>query len=834
MSHSDNFAKNLLSLYRSELRAFLLDNGAGLSSVDQNAELLERALEQTGTLKIGFVGESQVGKSTLVNALLDKQALPSGGIGPLTSQATRVVHADENGLSVTYHAKKQLNQHAFAIARFLERRGDISRNGEVTVEEAESSVPEVDELSAPAQLLQLADFAEVDSDPLGRKEDLIRYMINQAKRILHFQNAVAESDPATDVTLLDGLRSALEQKFYASEEALAPYQRRISEVKALLGTSEEISQSSEGSAAAFNRALRLRAAGWMSPLVSELTLRLNSPILRSISLIDLPGIGVLNDPAGQEAECFVRTEGDALVIVFRNSGVTESVAELLERTGVITKLLFGGGGDVPPIQLVVAITHLDDVAHDRYRIMYQEAKDNEEPLPDRNAIFQQLSSEMSVAIRDMIGNALRSSKAFEDLPESHRASREKVIASLCSTMKVVCVASPDYLNLSQGIDEGMHFLSDAEATNIPDLRRHLASLGHGVATRRGQNIVQFERALNSALRDHLAAIAQMYEEGRGAAAQEFERFRIGLTAAAEPLRHQMHAYHGDSLSVLRNAMHVELQMLCKDAEIAGMKKLQRLTRDGRDKHYGSLRAALVRNGVWDRQEINYPESLTLAMVNSIASEWDTRIVSRVRTEVRTLADRDLKLVERLCETASALNARILAETSIDTQKRILQENSRTAVAWTKEQLEELRKNVSTSLREAIQKPIERACLKAIRAGAHAGTGAKNRILSAFEEGGSEAIEQARAQAEATLKKHYDSLLRRLDQEFLKDNHDPVQSALETLTGEQVTRARRSDAARKRVVKDKVREFTQRLRASDRDVSDSTLIALPTPEHVAPV
>lgn len=810
----DGYAQNLLELYRSDLRAFLADHKvANLSSLDQNAELLERALAQTGELRIGFVGESQVGKSTLVNALLDRQALPSGGIGPLTAQATRVSHADENGLSVTYHAKQQLHQHAFAIARFLERRGDIKRKGDSEGDEVAQPVADSDEPSPSARLLEAVESSETEGEAPSRKEDLGRYMLNQAKRILQAGNPdIVAADSVSDLVLLDGLRAILGQKLYGDEAALAPYHTRIAEVRALLGTHEDLSESSEGGPAPFNKALRLRAAGWMSPLVAELQLRLRSTMLKSLSLIDLPGIGVLNDPAGQEAERFVRTEGDALVIVFRNSGVTETVAELLERTGVITKLLFGGSDDVPAIQVVVAVTHLDDVAHSRYRELSAEAEENGEARPDRHALFQELSAEMSSKIREMIGDALRHSPAFDDLPEDQRATRHRVVASLCESMKVVCVASPDYLDLMLHRDDGGTFLKDPEATNVPDLRRHLVGLGHDAAHRRKQTILQFERTLSNALKDHLASIAQMYEEGRGAAAQEFERFRDELTKAAEPLRLDMRAYHGESIGVLRTAVKSELKMVCKDAEIAAMKKLQRLTREGRTLHYASLKAALMRNGVWDRRGVNYPESLTLTIVDSIASDWEPRVVEKVREEVRSLADRDLKLVERLCDAASQINAKILADSPIDMQKKILQSNSRTAVAWTKEQLEELRKNVSTSLRVAVQKPIERACAKAIRVGAHAGTGAKERILTAFEEGGQDAIELAREEAETVLKKHYDKLLRGLSEGFLKENHDPVQMALDALTGEQITRARRSDAARKRVVNEKVSDFTRRMRA----------------------
>ena len=94
----------LLRIYQDRVRPLLAEhNFPTLDSLDRSADLLQRALARRTRLNVGFVGESQVGKSTLINAMLERRALPSGGIGPLTAQATRVSYAAENALRVTYH-----------------------------------------------------------------------------------------------------------------------------------------------------------------------------------------------------------------------------------------------------------------------------------------------------------------------------------------------------------------------------------------------------------------------------------------------------------------------------------------------------------------------------------------------------------------------------------------------------------------------------------------------------------------------------------------------------------------------------------------------------------
>jgi len=805
----DHPAQELLGIYRREVREFLAEHEVtGLDALDQNAELLERALASGGGLKIGFVGESQVGKSTLINALLDRQALPSGGIGPLTAQATRVTYADENSFVVKYHGKQQLNRLAFGIARFLDLRGDLKQQGIVeglAVEEPDAGA--LDESPTLSTFTAAPEDGETDG---SHKGEMGRYMLDQARRILRSANMETNGDGQNDIALLNAIRNILGHKPIGDFPEVDGFAARIEEIQAILGKTEEASESSESGIGPFNRALRQRAAGWMSPLVAELHLRLRTETLRGLSLIDLPGIGVAGDPAGKEAESFVRTEGDALIVVFRNSGVTESVAGLLERTGVITKLLFGGRDSIPPIQVVLAVTHLDDVARDRYGHLADEARDNGEPAPDRHEIYRTAAREMEAKIREMVGDALRASKSFEDLPDDQRKTREAVVTKLCRTMQVFCVASPDYLSIASGRDDGLAFLRDPEATSIPDLRRYLVSLARDESNRRRETVEQFRSALSTSIGDHLGAISKMYEEGRGVAIMEYERFRDAIAAAADPLREEMAAYHGESLGVLRSAMHSELSILCKNAELAGNRKLRRVSKDARSRHFMSVKAAFNRNGVWDSRGINYPDAITSAMVDSIASEWEDKIVEKVRAEVRTLADRDLKLVERLCDVARQTNERILADTPIDAQKKILQANSRTAVAWTKDQLDELRASVSKGLRTAVEKPIERVCARAKKQLVHEGPGARDRIIEAFEEGGESAIDEASKHAEQLLKEHYNKLLRKLNEGFLKENHDPIQSAVDTLTGEQITKARRADAQRKRRVNASVDEFAAKL------------------------
>jgi len=72
---------------------------AGAADADALAALRDRL--RAARLRVLVVGEAKRGKSTLVNALLGRQVLPTG-ITPLTAVATTVTHGTDEGLDVAF------------------------------------------------------------------------------------------------------------------------------------------------------------------------------------------------------------------------------------------------------------------------------------------------------------------------------------------------------------------------------------------------------------------------------------------------------------------------------------------------------------------------------------------------------------------------------------------------------------------------------------------------------------------------------------------------------------------------------------------------------------
>jgi hypothetical protein len=800
-------AHNLLTCYRDRVRPFLSEHKVAFTdALDQRASLLELAMRRKREVSVGFVGAAQVGKSTLINAVLERHALPAGGIGPLTAQATRVAYAPENAFEVTYHTRRRLHQLAFAVAAHLRRTGALSAEGGAN--EGDIGVSSEDASEVIRDLLEDV-HSEVDDDGEGRTraDRKVNYMLAQARRMLC--DETVEPSAVDERLIVDGLRAVLGQAQLFPDVDLNDFGGRIATLREYLGKTERLSETA-GGRREFRRELDIRAAGWLAPLVSQLRVYLSSSIVDNMTLVDLPGIGVFGDAAAHVAEEFVRREADALVLVLRNDGMGVDLVKLLEDTGVITKLLFGGDSAGNSIYVAVAITCLDNVAREHYQRAARDAAEFDEPAPDRHAIFRKLAEQMQDKVRHQIAEALRRSSAFDELDEAQRARREAVVRQLCQSMDVVCVAGPDYMSLMRNMPD-MCFLKEPGVTGVPTFREALLDLATSARSHWESEVISAGGDLRSTVVGQLEALAAAYQAGRGKAAVEWETFAADLREVAGTLSRDMHTFHGEVLACLSKELPARIGEMCRHAEKTALKKLVSLRRKGAKLPWASLNAALRRKGIWDRQGIDYPGVLTRALVDSVASDWEPVVVKGVRELVKELARRDLQLVEKLCNRASDHDSRIVSEAQIETQKAFLRSSADNCVKWTRERLDELRGEVYDELYQAVLGEIEGACTAAIAARANRGSGARDRILEQFESGGHDAIEVSGKKAEAILKRKYDQLRRELHEGYLADHHDPVTAALDALTQEELLRARRSDAQRRRRVLERATELLADMR-----------------------
>ena len=117
--------QQLLSWYSEQALPFLTQHAVErINTFDGDYRRLQRLLSDQSVVTVCFLGNSGIGKSTLLNALAagGDQVLPSGGIGPLTAQATEVRFNDRPYFKVRYHPRTHLWRLGFALESFLGRR----------------------------------------------------------------------------------------------------------------------------------------------------------------------------------------------------------------------------------------------------------------------------------------------------------------------------------------------------------------------------------------------------------------------------------------------------------------------------------------------------------------------------------------------------------------------------------------------------------------------------------------------------------------------------------------------------------------------------------------
>ena len=110
--------QELLAWFEHHAQPFFERNAKDrISGFKNDHERLKRLISESDKVTVCFLGNSGIGKSTLLNALAAgaNQILPAGGIGPLTAQATEVYYSPSPSFHVTYHPRNHLWKVAFGL-----------------------------------------------------------------------------------------------------------------------------------------------------------------------------------------------------------------------------------------------------------------------------------------------------------------------------------------------------------------------------------------------------------------------------------------------------------------------------------------------------------------------------------------------------------------------------------------------------------------------------------------------------------------------------------------------------------------------------------------------
>ena len=418
---TDN-AQRLVHWYKTQARSFLEKHCAEkVEEFDRDCGRLQKASSLMGEdLSVCFLGNSGVGKSTLINALTGggQAVVPSGGVGPLTAQALTVRYGESPKIAAEYHSRERLNQLVFGLENSW--KSELGAPGEelaeLTDEEGESLYADM--------------VAEVEEDELSNRERHRR----DTKSVAELLITGKQSADVTIRYLVDGLRDALGHGRPWAPESNPEDAQRIARIRGALALAKKGERFvREGTPTELATVLNDHACGFLAPLIRKATVWWNSPLLQSgVTLVDLPGLGVIGDPRPEITRKFIRESAKALVLVVDHRGVTEPVAQLLRQSEFLNRLLHTSDEPEGNPVLLIAITKVDDIARTRR-------------LGDKSrsfaAHFAAVCEEMVPFIRNQLRNELES--IWKDDGELHR-SKQEVIDRLLATLRVHPISAVEF------------------------------------------------------------------------------------------------------------------------------------------------------------------------------------------------------------------------------------------------------------------------------------------------------------------------------------------------------------------------------------------------------
>jgi len=727
-------------------------------------------------LPICFLGDSGVGKSTLINALVagKELVLPSGGIGPLTALAMEVRYGDEPALEAEYHAANKLWQGVI----FGLERGYETQLKETTGHGIDTSLP--------------PDVPEDDGDAI---EDIVQTVVAEdteaSRRLEAFRKQAqllvkGNQDATADLPyLLDCLREAAGSRRFWGTTLLPEDEGRVRCLGgALVMGKEKRSHRCTRSADpdAFVRDLTDHASGFLAPLIKTLHVRWPSGLLRhGIVLVDLPGVGVAGDVYKEATHKWIFERAKAVVLVVGRAGVTEAAADLLRTSDFLTRLLFSRDEQAhDPVVLVLAMSHIDNVAETEW-------------AQDRSKKKAVHLAEQFGRARDLVRSQLRQvlDRVWESGDENVRSGQREVIDRLARQALVFPVSAPQYRRLLTQDDDDRPFITDAEQSGVPAMESGLMATVH-------QRREDAKRARDEALRafaDQVVAWTELIRAqwtGGGHTEQELQQLTEDLQKVITPLKEEFLVRQGQFREFLKSTMPEHIGALVAQAKDSARKEITRYLRSLKDAHWATLKAAVRKEGAhYGARAINLPEDFARKFVEPVAEVWGRSIIQQIRKRTRDFAGDCEQLVVRVAEWCRSEGARVPPKL-LDAQIESIRADIKQVDVAGRDVINELREQVKNELAAAIAKPIQAKCRSFVKAGDHIGPGVKHRILDLFDTLAEDTTSAAADAAGALLSRRFKEVEHELRQVF-KDLDNPLDNATDNILQAHRGRLERADA-----------------------------------------
>jgi len=768
-------AQQLAVWYGEQARPFLERNVPDrIPEFDRDFERLTQSSAALGQeLSVCFLGSSGVGKSTLINALVadGTSVVPSGGVGPLTAQALTVRYGLQPRIEAEYYGPGRLWNLVFG----LENSWKVELGTPKLPDDTPGEVLFEDEPIA-------GDVGEQDP---GLADDKQRGRL-EARKVAELLVTGGQTQDAPVAYLLDSLRGSLGFARRWGTAATESDSARIEHIRQVLRLGKAGSKyAREGTEEELKRDLKDHASGFLAPLIKTLNVWWTSPLLSDgITLIDLPGLGVVGDPRPEVTREYIRKWARVVVLVVDNRGVTEPVARLLRESEFLAKLLHTTDDPAGNPVLVVAVTRVDDIADSEHSV-------------DGDRQFADCFSDVCRRTVPMVHSQLRGEieRIWQDDGEFGTA-KEAVINNLLQTLQVYPLSAVEYRRLVTGKRSD---LDRPDQTNVPSMIGGLRALREAQEVERREKVRLHYHTLLEGVSSTIRLVeAQWSNENRRL--EEIEQLRKEVETFIGPLRRQFDTLQGQYREFLRATVPSRITDLVKTAKERARNQIQRYLNRLGQAHWATLRASVRRGGRFSgATEIDIQREFALRFEEPIAETWGQEILKDIRKRTNDYANGCLALVEQVVEWAQQQGARVQPKV-VEAQSDAIRADAARLKTVGREMLKEVRDKNATLLIETIDGPIRNRCRRFIDSHHDVGTGVKQRILDLFEEL-ADAVTDA---AEKPASKILTGLFKEVEAEILdafEGHRDPLESITDAIVTSQQNYFERSDAQKRKRILD---------------------------------
>ncbi len=753
-----------------------------VAEFDTDLVRLKRAAEAyDDNLVVGFLGVAGVGKSTLINALVDGRhsTLPHGGIGPLTAQALKVRRGSNPSFHVNYHGIAQvwklLTALDWGFSAELQGKDPKSRAS------AKEQVPKDVELTEN-ELIEIKESVTEGIDADRSRREFYR---KQAQLLVK-----GKPDEITPLPyLIDCLRYAIEKK---PVWGLTPENVDEKRIERLKKSIKDRTYTCVGSVSErnFREALADHATGFLAPLIVKMEVTCPSDSLPPrVELVDLPGVGVAGDPHKEVTIDWVRNQARSVILVVNHRGIQEADARLLQETEFLNRLVYSAESpEEDRVHLMVAVVQIDEIAASHYR--------SARAANDRSKSKKDYFDEACEKARNLVKDNLRSVLERVWCTGGLQPVQAQVIDNLLSSLVVHPVSAIEYGKILADDEDDRPFLTDASHSHIPDLLDTLRKQ----AEERYQTEVNRLDTLRKGFEDRLYTTLKLIEARwteQNRAIEEAERLRADVRLFLGPLRDNYKNRQGAYREFLRETLPATIKAEVLKASLVASKEIDAYLKPLQDIGWRTLAATIQRGGTFVSgvgKQIDLPKEFATRFEVPVADAWAKCVLKEIRRRTKEFADDSVQLVEEVVVWAKQQGTRIQPRL-VEAQRDSIKADVKELETVGKIMVDQLRQEVNARLVKKIETPIRRRCKSFVDSGKNQGTGVKYRILEEFAKLAKEVTESATGPAEEILleafKQVHEEILA-----VLKKHPHPLDAAGEAIVAAHEKYVERSDAQRR--------------------------------------